>query len=203
MNDTSIKIENQRICIYLFDTQTKIYNGRIYTATQHDTCPDGGTVVEPPKYDSEFEQVVYSPTTETWKIVKLDNPLEETIMCAKNEIANKIIILIEKDITIPIQDSGIYQLKYEEALRYIKKGAPKSLTNYPFLKAEANANNKPAEDCAIVIIEKHDAWVEKISKMETIRQNAKAKIRAVEINSSAKTKIEKISQGAVEKLYKL
>jgi len=196
---------SELVSIYRFNPITLAYDGTTSGASiAHITLNDDDYTLTPtPEFDRDYSEIKYNPAADDWDIIALPTPLGNFIKRAIAEINLAFTSALRSNITLTAESAGLYQLKYAEAIKYIKASSPASLANYPFLKLESGALNVTAETVASNIITAHDAWNAKLLSIETIRQNAKAEINAVNIDDDAKTTITEISETAVDAILNL
>lgn len=78
-------------------------------------------------------------------------------------------------ITVAPGQETTYQLKADEAQRYLDAGAPSPVDPavYPFIAGEAFATGKSPNVAAGVILGTRDVWVDKAAQIETVRMRGK------------------------------
>ena len=210
--DLEMKIEEQPelTMIYGYNPDSLLLSHLIETILQEgEELEEFTTLTAPPAFNKELQIPKYQPSVDKWVIVDIEDPLKGIKDYSKNEVDVEIKTVMRKMVTVSAQNSGLYDMKYDESVRYLDSDKPTDLTDYPLLKVGAEVSGLSGEEYANLIIQKRAEYQQKMTEMETIRLKAKADIDAVVLGTGAKAmqtakdKIEKISQIAALKLYNL
>jgi len=112
-----------------------------------------------------------------------------TLVSLKKTVAK--VLRSEKDWLAPI-----YQMKYDDAKKYIDDGSPTDLAPYKWLRAEIAATGGVARTTALIIIAAREAWEQRLVEIEEIRRLSKVKITA----TNDIDEMDSLYEGALEAL---
>jgi len=88
---------------------------------------------------------------------------------AVQEINNVVAIVRKKLITQLEGQKEIYREKADEATDYVASGHPEDLSNFPFIRAEAQSRGITPKEASGLILEARGVWVSKSSLIEEYR----------------------------------
>ena len=194
--------------IHGYDPDTRMYE---YTLSMNETDLDplleNFTEVDLPTYDIDLELIKFDIAADSWEVISMPDPLRAAKDLSKGEIDRTVRNVLVKNVTETVQDAGLYDLKYAEAIAYTEAVDP-VLSDYPFLEIDTTITGELAVDCANVIINKHEAWSQKLANMELIRLTAKHDIELIALAdfssaALAKAEIETIWMAAADQLNTL
>lgn len=102
-------------------------------------------------------------------------------------------------ITPGVGQAQVYAEKAAQATDYIAAGCPGDLTNYPYIRVEANVTNFEPKEVAERIIDASSRWVKIGVEIERIRLQYKQVIK----NTTDVNMIRKATDEAVEEFRKI
>lgn len=83
-----------------------------------------------------------------------------------------------RHITVAPGQAETYTAKAEQAQAYLAAGAPGDLSEWPWIRVDAQAFGMSGETAASSILANRDAWTQLGAKIEEIRLRAKAAVNA-------------------------
>jgi hypothetical protein len=82
--------------------------------------------------------------------------------------------------SLPSQDAT-YQMKLDDSYAFLSAGSPEpNLDSYPFVAAEADANNSTGEQAAELVIATYNQWRQLAATIENIRRKGINAVNAAE-----------------------
>lgn len=174
------------VTIYAYDPDTfQFLYSLVVDISESESIEKNSTFVPIPEYNIAYEVITFNLATRLWEIVIIPSPLTNPKIIANQMIDTAISTVLHTISTLNVQAyTGMYELKYNESLKYMEDGQPTDLTDYPFLEAGVGATASSAVDYANVVITKHNEYVNALVNIEKIRLTAKNKITAVEYDGT-------------------